>query len=158
MKRIIFPAGALLLGAFMFFHAGNDLARSVARLWAPPDETAWLRWEFGARGEQLRQLVEMQAGYRRRSAAVVQEVEEASRRLAAGLDRSGALTAALKGELATLESARARAHEMALEHCLEVARVLGPSQGPRYLHEMERVLIGLAPRHHSGVILATRLP
>lgn len=155
MRGQAFTIAALLAGVFLSFHVGDDVGRWVARLQPAPDDVEWLRLEFGAGRDQLGRLVSMQQEYRNRSATRVQEVEEASLRVASGLDRSGAFTSALRKDLAMLEAARARAHELALEHCMEVARVLGPAQGDRYLREMERVLIGLAPRHHSGVAHAS---
>ena len=156
MRRPLASFAALMAGAFMAFHVGDDVGRWAMRLAPAPGDVTWLRMEFGAGKEQLERLAGMQQIYRGRSAAQVEEVEEASRRVATGLDRSGTFTSALREDLAALEATRAKAHELALEHCMEVARVLGPVHGPRYLHEMERVLIGLAPRHHSSVAHASR--
>ena len=158
MKHTMPSLAVLASAAFLCFHMGDDLGKWVMRVRPDPDEHAWLRMEYGAGPEQLRRLASMQEGYRRRSEDRVRQVEEASRRVAAGLDRSGEFTQAVRDDLAALELARARAHELALEHCTEVARVLGPEHGPRYLREMERVLIGLAPRHHQDGGLRAERP
>lgn len=148
MKTRFVSTAALLGAAFALFHVGDDVGRWAARLRSSSDEMAWLRREFGADAGQMELLYGMQDSYRRRSEALVQAVESASRRVATALDEAGELTPSIRLDLAELEAARARSHEAALQHCIEVARILGPQQGPRYLREMERVLIGLDVRHH----------
>lgn len=149
MKPRRTSVAALVLAAFASFHVGDDLGRWASRLRPRPDDLAWLRQEFGADEGQMRGLAGLQAAYRQRSEALVQAVELASRRVATALDQAGELTPAIRADLSELEAARARSHEGALRHCIEVARILGPEQGPRYLREMERVLIGLHVRHHQ---------
>lgn len=149
MKARMISMAALLAVAFALYHVGDDLGRGVTRMRPRPDDLAWLRQEFGANEGQMKVLAGLQEAYRRRSEALVQSVESASHRVAMALDASGELTPSIRADLAELEAARARSHEGALQHCIEVARVLGPEQGPRYLREMERVLIGLHVRHHK---------
>ena len=99
---------ALLAGAFLLFHLGDDLGRWAMGWRSAPDDVAWLRMEFEAGKDQAEQLASMQDAYRRRSAAIVQSVEDASLRLASGIDRSGAWTETLRSDLSALETARAR--------------------------------------------------
>jgi hypothetical protein len=149
MKARMIPMAALLAASFALFHVGNDLGHWASLMRPMPDDLAWLRQEFGADEGQMKLIAGLQATYRRQSDALVQSVEWASRRVATALDEAGELTPSIRADLAELEAARARSHASALQHCIEVARILGPEHGPRYLREMERVLIGLHVRHHN---------
>lgn len=143
-------ARSVLIGAmgFLCFHLGDDIGRIFERTFRDRDELAWIAGNFGvdpARLSEVRRLHEEFLAVHQRTIALM---ERESAEFAHELDRTGRLTPELAAKLEKLEHHRGRSHAEVLEHCLRIRSLLDGNAGERYLHEMERVLLGLQPRHH----------
>lgn len=140
---------------FLCFHLGDDIGRLFERGFRNRDELAWIAGSFHvgeARMAEVRRLHnEFLAGHRQ----TIVWIERDSTEFAQELDRVGRLTPELAAKLEKLEQRRSRSHAEVLEHCLRIRTVLEGEAGERYLHEMERVLLGLQARHHLATTGST---
>lgn len=142
---------AVVIGAmgFLCYHLGDDIGKLVERAFRNPDELAWISENFDVAPGRMSEVRRLHREFVARHRHIVAVIEHDSAELAHDLDRDGRLTAELTAKLELLEQRRGHSHAEVLEHCLRVGTLLEGKAGERYLHEMERVLLGLQTRHHA---------
>jgi hypothetical protein len=143
-------ARALIVGAMglLCFHLGDDIGRIVERAFRSTDELAWISGNFGVGPVRLSEVRRLHTDFLTGHHRTVALLERDAAEFAHALDRAGHLTPELALKLEKLEQRRSHSHAEVLDHCLRVRALLEGEAGERYLHEMERVLLGLQARHH----------
>lgn len=143
-------ARTVLIGAmgFLCFHLGDDIGKIFERSFRDRDELAWIAGNFGVDATRLSEVRRLHEDFLAVHQRTIALLERDAAEFAHDLDRTGRLTPELSAKLEKLEHRRGRSHAEVLEHCLRVRNLLEGSAGERYLHEMERVLLGLQARHH----------
>jgi hypothetical protein len=142
---------ALWMGAgLLAWHLGDDLGRLGARMASSDDELEWVIREFQPEPGRLAEIRRVHGEYLLQHQTLLGALERESRQLAVVLDDSPGLTSEVRERMLMLEERRARSHEETMAYCLKVGGLLGPVAGARYLREMERVILGVQPRHHGA--------
>ncbi len=142
---------ALWLGAgLLAWHVGDDLGRLGVRMASTDDDLEWVIREFRPEPARLAEIRRLHGEYLTLHRSLVGELERDSRSLASLLDESPRLTPEVRERMRSLEESRAKSHQETMAYCLRVGRLLGPVAGARYLQEMERVILGVQPRHHGA--------
>ncbi len=139
--------GALLVGGAVFAVCYWGAARvRLATESHASDELAWLAHEFKLTEAEVARIRPLHEAYQPKCEAMCARLAVKNRELAEVL--RGATNVPPEAELKLAEAAALRAECQAqmLRHFQEVARMMPPGAGTRYLAEMQRLTLGLPGR------------
>lgn len=150
-RRLVSLLLALLLGGAMFalcYWTARQAREMVGR--QDPDELAWLAREFRLTDAQLKQIRALHEVYRPQCEALCVRVATKHTELTNLLNGATNVSAAIEQKLAETATVRAECQAAMLRHFQEVARVMPPAEGARYLAEMQRLALGLDSPAKTG--------
>ncbi len=159
IRRLVSLLLALLLGGATFavcYWTARQARVAVGR--PETDELAWLAREFRLTDAQLKQIRALHEAYRPQCEALCVRVATKHTELTNLLNGATNVSAAIVQKLAETATVRTECQAAMLRHFQEVARVMSPAEGARYLTEMQRLALELnspaapgsaPPTHHE---------
>lgn len=114
------------------------------------DELSWLKQEFRLDERQFSAIERLHADYAPVCLAHCSEYVQAQRTLARVLERSPAPTAELDRTLTDVYRIQADCESGMLRHGYDVAAVMSPDQGARYLAMVKAQVLGVVPPAMRG--------
>ena len=153
----LIASGALCLANYHF--AGHLCCAHLAR---STDDLDWLRTEFRLSDAEMARIRQLHEGYLPQCKDLCNRIAACQRELYHALETgTNAPSAAVDRKLAEIAALRAQCQANMLRHFTAVSQVMPPTQGRRYLAEMQRLTLGSheqvehrmagdAPTSHGG--------
>jgi len=135
--------GALALGAAVF--AGSYFIgqrASVAYCANPADDLSWLRTEFHLNDAEMVHVRQLHESYMPQCARMCALLAAKNAEVQAALGNGTNITAEAQKKLTELGELRAQCQGQMLRHFIAVSQAMPPSEGRRYLAEMEKITLG----------------
>lgn len=133
-KACLLLVAGLAAGAAAFacvYRMGTAVQRSIEHSNAPALE--WLRQEYGLTPEQFARVCELHHAYLPHCAEMCRRIDAQNTRLQQLLAATNTVTLEIEQALAETARLRAECQSAMLKHFYEVAGIMPPEQGRRYL-------------------------
>lgn len=143
MRRSALILLALIQSGVSLVWGGWLISRQVALMprGGPIDDLEWLRVEFQVSTEDLARIRRLHEGYVPICRDYCQRIDTATEALLGSLSTPGS-AAGSEARLIEIATLRARCQAAMLRHFEEVARLMPPEQGRRYLSRVQHIALG----------------
>lgn len=144
MRRTLLILAAMLCGGMAVFWAGHHVASCwcLSHAAQSADDLEWLRLEFQLSDTDLANVRQLHEGYLPRCRDFCERIATRKRELQGLLEGGTNPPSVIERKLVEIGTLRARCQSAMLQHFRDVAGVMPPEQGRRYLEEMERLTLG----------------
>ncbi len=143
-RSLVIVLGALVLGVALFggsYVASQRLCQvCVAQ---PPGSLDWLQNEFHLNTAEMASIQKLHENYLSQCAVMCRMVSEKKQEVAAALNGATNVSPLAEQKLAELATCRAHCQSQMLQYFAEVSQNMPPTEGRRYLAEMQKFTLGL---------------
>jgi hypothetical protein len=142
-RPLIILLGAMALGVALFFGSYLISQRVYMVCEAPPDDLTWLRKEYHLNDAEMSRIQKLHENYVSQCAAMCQTVAAKKQELAAALNNTTNLSPVAEQKLSELSACRTQCQSKMLQYFVQVSQNMPPTEGHRYLADMQNFSLGL---------------